>query len=84
MFTIPSHDGHGNGMAAAAAAAAQRHTSYNLTVFCSCAVAILDTRDHSTGPCIYVFANLSARAGCDSRSIFKRNLTDFNSEFSFS
>ena len=28
--------------------------------------------------------NPSARAGYDTRSIFKRNLTGFNSEFSFS
>ena len=36
--------------------------------------------------CIYVilFTNPSARAGYDTRSIFKRSLTGFNSEFSFS
>ena len=36
---------------------------------------------------IILFTNLpnpSARAGYDTRSIFKRSLTDFNSEFSFS
>ena len=31
-----------------------------------------------------LFANPSARAGYDTRSIFKRSLTGFNSEFSFS
>ena len=33
---------------------------------------------------IIIFTNLSARAGYDTRSIFKRSLTGFNSEFSFS
>ena len=34
---------------------------------------------------IYVITNpLPARTGCDSRSIFKRSLTNLNSEFSFS
>ena len=34
---------------------------------------------------IYLFANPSAQAGYDTRSIyFKRSLTGFNSEFSFS
>ena len=32
----------------------------------------------------YVLTNPSARAGYDTRSIFKRSLTDLNSEFSFS
>ena len=31
-----------------------------------------------------IFTNPSARAGYDTRSIFKRSLTGFNSEFSFS
>ena len=31
-----------------------------------------------------IFTNLSARAGYDTRSIFKRSLTGLNSEFSFS
>ena len=31
-----------------------------------------------------LFTNLSARAGYDTRSIFKRSLTGLNSEFSFS
>ena len=31
-----------------------------------------------------LFTNPSAKAGYDTRSIFKRSLTDFNSEFSFS
>ena len=31
-----------------------------------------------------IFANHSARAGYDTRSIFKRSLTGFNSEFAFS
>ena len=35
--------------------------------------------------CILIlFTNPSARAGYDTRSIFKRSLTGFNSEFSFS
>ena len=33
---------------------------------------------------IIIFTNPSARAGYDTRSIFKRSLTDLNSEFSFS
>ena len=32
----------------------------------------------------YIFTNPSARAGYDTRSIFKRSLTGLNSEFSFS
>ena len=35
-------------------------------------------------PWIYVSTNPSAWAGCDTRSIFKQNLTGFNSVFSFS
>ena len=31
-----------------------------------------------------IINNPSARAGCDARSIFKRNLTGLKSEFSFS
>ena len=33
---------------------------------------------------IYIFTDPSARAGYDTRSIFKRSLTGLNSEFSFS
>ena len=33
---------------------------------------------------MFLFTNPSARAGYDTRSIFKRSLTGFNSEFSFS
>ena len=33
---------------------------------------------------LILFTNPSARAGCDTRSIFKRSLTGLNSEFSFS
>ena len=33
---------------------------------------------------MYVFTNSSARAGCDTRPIFKGSLPDFNSKFSFS
>ena len=33
---------------------------------------------------LYIFTNPSARAGYDTRSIFKRSLTSLNSEFSFS
>ena len=33
---------------------------------------------------LILFTNPSARAGYDTRSIFKRSLTGFNSEFSFS
>ena len=33
---------------------------------------------------IIIFTNPSARAGYDTRSIFKQSLTDLNSEFSFS
>ena len=34
--------------------------------------------------CMVLFTNPSARAGYDTRSIFKRSLTGLNSEFSFS
>ena len=34
--------------------------------------------------CICIFTNTSARAGYDTRSIFKRSLTGLNSQFSFS
>ena len=34
--------------------------------------------------CLVLFTNPSARAGYDTRSIFKRSLTGLNSEFSFS
>ena len=33
---------------------------------------------------LYVFANLSTQAGCDTRSIFKQSWTGLNSEFCFS
>ena len=33
---------------------------------------------------IYLFTNPSARGGYDTRSVFKRSLTGFNSEFFFS
>ena len=33
---------------------------------------------------LYIFTNPSAWAGYDTRSIFKQNLTDLNSKFSFS
>ena len=39
---------------------------------------------HVTGSRVILFTNPSARAGYDTRSIFKRSLTDLNSEFSFS
>ena len=35
-------------------------------------------------PYLIIFTNPSARAGYDIRSVFKRSLTGFNSEFSFS
>ena len=35
-------------------------------------------------PMYILFTNPSARAGYDTRLIFKRSLTGFNSEFSFS
>ena len=38
----------------------------------------------SLGDIIILFTNSSARAGYDTRSIFKRSLTGLNSEFSFS
>ena len=38
----------------------------------------------STNSCLILFTNPSARAGYDTRSIFKRILTGLNSEFSFS
>ena len=33
---------------------------------------------------LHLFTNRSTQAGCDTRSIFKRSLTDLHSEFSFS
>ena len=35
-------------------------------------------------PRVFIFTHLSARAGYDTRSIFKQSLTGLNSEFSFS
>ena len=34
--------------------------------------------------CIYIYTKPTAWAGYDTRSIFKRSLTDLNLEFSFS
>ena len=39
---------------------------------------------YNTLKSLYIFINPSARTGYDTRSIFKRILTDLNSEFSFS
>ena len=44
------------------------------------AVTQTSVKDHQ----LTIFTNPSARAGYDTRSIFKRSLTDLNSEFSFS
>ena len=44
----------------------------------------LDDRDKEVKSRIVLFTNPSARAGYDTRSIFKRSLTGLNSEFSFS
>ena len=41
-------------------------------------------RNSGKNPLITIFTNPSARAGYDTRSIFKRSLTGLNSEFSFS
>ena len=41
----------------------------------------IHTYTHTT---IYIFTNPSTQAGYDTRSIFKRSLTELNSEFSFS
>ena len=38
----------------------------------------------STGLNLTIFTNPSARAGYDTRSIFKRSVTGLNSDFSFS
>ena len=45
---------------------------------------LLNKRDISNKHTLTIFTNPSARAGYDTRSIFKRSLTSFNSEFSFS
>ena len=45
--------------------------------------AFFRPEEEITVSCI-LFTNPSARAGYDTRSIFKRSLTGFNSEFSFS
>ena len=52
----------------------------------SCWVALVKKDDFITDVLlfIFIFTNPSARAGCDTRSIFKRSLTGLNSEFSFS
>ena len=48
----------------------------------------IDPRPHKFGLSVeflkVLFTNPSARAGYDTRSIFKRSLTGLNSEFSFS
>ena len=41
-------------------------------------------RRSTWNPIVILFTNPSARAGYDTRSIFKRSLTGLNSEFSFS
>ena len=47
-----------------------------------------NNKDEVNSPSIlsheYIFTNLSARVGYDTRSIFKQSLTGLNSEFSFS
>ena len=45
---------------------------------------LLLTTEHTLSTTMVLFTNLSARAGYDTRSIFKRSLTGLNSEFSFS
>ena len=55
------------------------------TVFPVKACWLSQTQSKSTHrPLMILFTNPSARAGYDTRSIFKRSLTGFNSEFSFS
>ena len=46
--------------------------------------SILPSRVCCSYPMYIIFTNPSARAGYDTRSIFKRSLTGLNSEFSFS
>ena len=43
-----------------------------------------ESRKDSSKEYMFLFTNPSARAGYDTRSIFKRSLTGLNSEFSFS
>jgi hypothetical protein len=56
MFTIPRHDGNGNGVASAS----QGHTSHPHTAHSACTAAILNPGDRSAGPCINVCIALSA------------------------
>ena len=50
------------------------HYYYNM---CVCVCVCVCVR-------VCLFANPSTRAGCDTKSIFKRGLAGLNSEFSFS
>ena len=68
-----------------------RHMTYKLhsqwrSHFCFSILPVLYTQDTFTPFLNFevLFTNPSARAGYDTRSIFKRSLTGLNSEFSFS
>ena len=60
-----------------------RITSY-LSESASFSTWLLFCSDLGSAACMILFTNPSARAGYDTRSIFKRSLTGLNSEFSFS
>ena len=49
-----------------------------------CNLRFLEVYNNIHQNCLILFTNPSARAGYDTRSIFKRSFTGFNSEFSFS
>ena len=62
-----------------------QHVSLSLSPSLSIYIYIyIYPHTHIEEPKIILFTNPSARAGYDTRSIFKRSLTGFNSEFSFS
>ena len=52
---------------------------------CVCVCVCVNHSQKTICVCVLIiFTNPSARAGYDTRSIFKRSLTGLNSEFSFS
>ena len=59
------------------------HTHSDIYIYISCVTSISYKRVYIY-IYIYIYIYPSARSGCGTRSIFKRNLTKLNSEFSFS
>ena len=67
-------------------------TIYKLPIQClstltkglTAATCVMQSSSDELSTLVSIFTNPSARAGYDTRSIFKRSLTGLNSEFSFS